>query len=720
MKARIKITGFLGLTILIVSIIMLIFMLLGAGRIRKSGKTMITEITDNAEANIKQELIDLSKNIGNYALAIETEIDRNMLNAANVLYEADRLTGGRLTTENMETLKQQTGMSDLYLCDMNGIFTLSTEPETTGRSLFDIWDGYAMLVTGESDYLPSDLKIKVDTGEIFKTTAIPRANTRGILETALDAGVIEEYLQNFINTNSKIRSMNLFDSTLLTLTENRRTGTRPVYTKGGYAPQGKTEISGLFKDSSKINISFNRESAQVYYPVIDGGRVRYVLFMDIDTSGYFGTDELIKTAISGLARKNSFLNAYFFIFVLAVLIASAGVIYVFTGKFLAPFNFFNAALDSFSKGDFAVTAPKEFINRGDETGEISASFMNAANKIKDLIMNIKNGTTSLSNIVIDLSGKMEETSASINQITKNIRSIKENAQNQNAGVTQNHTAVEQINEHIKKLCEQIENQSSNISQASSLVEQMVANIRSVTETLINNSSNVNTLSEASEIGRAGLQKVAANIQEIAQESEGLLQINFVMQNIASQTNLLSMNAAIEAAHAGELGMGFAVVADEIRKLAENSGKQSKIISSILKKIKGSIDNITKSTENVMDKFKAIDTSIRVVTDQEENARNSMKEQEAGSKQILEGFGSLNEITRKIKDDSYGMLNNTKEAVSESEKLKKSAQDIAYAIDETADGADKINAAIDNVNQASIKNREAIAALINEAARFKTG
>jgi len=150
---------------------------------------------------------------------------------------------------------------------------------------------------------------------------------------------------------------------------------------------------------------------------------------------------------------------------------------------------------------------------------------------------------------------------------------------------------------------------------------MIANIDSVTGTLVSNAGNVKTLQDASEAGRAGLQEVAADIQEIARESEGILEINSVMANIASQTNLLSMNAAIEAAHAGETGKGFAVVADEIRKLAESSGEQSKTIGTVLKKIKGSIDKIKRSTENVLNKFEAIDSSVRTVAQQEENIRN---------------------------------------------------------------------------------------------------
>jgi len=116
------------------------------------------------------------------------------------------------------------------------------------------------------------------------------------------------------------------------------------------------------------------------------------------------------------------------------------------------------------------------------------------------------------------------------------------------------------------------------------------------------------LQSSSEEGGHGLKEVSVDIQEIAKESDGLMEINAVMENIASQTNLLSMNAAIEAAHAGEAGKGFAVVADEIRKLAESSSDQSKTIGTVLKKIAESIKNITGSTDNVLKKFEAIDAA----------------------------------------------------------------------------------------------------------------
>jgi methyl-accepting chemotaxis protein len=173
-----------------------------------------------------------------------------------------------------------------------------------------------------------------------------------------------------------------------------------------------------------------------------------------------------------------------------------------------------------------------------------------------------------------------------------------------------------------------------------------------------------------------LQEVAANIQEIARESAGLLEINAVMENIASQTNLLSMNAAIEAAHAGESGKGFAVVASEIRKLAESSTAQSKTIGAVLKKIKDSIDRITKSTDGVLVKFEIIGAGIQTVTDQEKAVRDAMEEQGSGSKDILEAISRLKELTDLVKERSSEMLRGSQEVIGESRGLGHLTEEIA--------------------------------------------
>jgi methyl-accepting chemotaxis protein len=358
------------------------------------------------------------------------------------------------------------------------------------------------------------------------------------------------------------------------------------------------------------------------------------------------------------------------------------------------------------------------VSSKDEIGNLALYFNKTLEKIKKLIIVIKREAASLQNIGNDLASNMTETAAAINEITANIQGIKGRVINQSASVTETNATMEQVIVNIDKLNDHVEHQSSNVSQASSAIEEMVANINSVTQTLVKNNENVKVLQEASEVGRGGLQEVATDIQEIARESEGLLEINAVMENIASQTNLLSMNAAIEAAHAGEAGKGFAVVADEIRKLAESSSEQSKTIGTVLKKIAESIKKITKSTENVLTRFEAIDSGVKTVAEQEGNIRNAMEEQGQGSKQVLDSVSNVSGLTRKVKSGSEEMLQGSREVMNESRNLEKMTQEITSGMNEMASGADQVNVAVNHVNEISGKNRDGINNLMTEVMRFK--
>jgi len=406
-----------------------------------------------------------------------------------------------------------------------------------------------------------------------------------------------------------------------------------------------------------------------------------------------------------------------FIIAFAVIALAALIVFFIAKSITKPIVMLVNTLKDISEGEGDLTATIT-VSSKDEIGSLALYFNKTLEKIKNLVINVKGEAAELSGIGNNLASNMTETAAAINEITANIQSIKDRVINQSASVSQTHATMEQLTANLHKLNEHVENQSSHVAQASSAIEQMLANIGSVTNTLVNNAGNVKTLKEASEVGRAGLQEVATDIQEISRESEGLLEINAVMKNIASQTNLLSMNAAIEAAHAGEAGKGFAVVADEIRKLAVSSSEQSKTIGTVLKKIKSSIDNIMRSTGNVLDKFEAIDTGVKTVADQEDNIRASMEEQTTGSKQVLEGVSVVNELTRQVKSASQQMLDGAKEVIMESDNLDKATQEITGGMNEMASGADQINVAVNHVNGISGKNREGIDVLIREVSKFK--
>lgn len=409
---------------------------------------------------------------------------------------------------------------------------------------------------------------------------------------------------------------------------------------------------------------------------------------------------------------------FFVIISTVIVVIATAVTMVFVSRSIVkPILDIAVMLKDISEGEGDLTRRLE-VKSKDEISDMAHYFNLTIDKIKALVMIIKQQSVALFDIGNELASNMGETAAAVNQIASNIQSIKAQTVNQSASVTETNATMGQITDNIEQLNKHIENQSENIARSSSAIEEMIANITSVTQTLVRNGDNVKKLADASEIGRNGLQEVATDIQGIARESEGLLEITAVMENIASQTNLLSMNAAIEAAHAGESGKGFAVVADEIRKLAESSGEQSKTIAGILKKIKESIDKIMKSTDSVLNRFEAIDQGVKTVSEQEDNIRRSMEEQNAGSQQILESIGLLNSITKLVKTGSEEMRTGSREVVSESKNLAGLTQEITNGMNEMASGAGQINIAVSRVSDISVENKKHIDTLVNEISKFK--
>jgi len=415
--------------------------------------------------------------------------------------------------------------------------------------------------------------------------------------------------------------------------------------------------------------------------------------------------------IHSLRRNSTVILIVAFVLSSAIAVIMASL----ASTFLKPVKLLAQALADTAGGDLTKRLPEV---GNDEVTQASRSYNRTMEELRKMITAIKQQAGTLADIGANLASNMTNTASAMNQIAENIQSIKGRVLNQSASVTETNATMEQVTVNINKLSGQVDNQTGAVSQASSAIEEMIANIQSVTMTLTKNLENVHALQEASETGKASLQDVASDVREIVRESEGLLEINAVMENIASQTNLLSMNAAIEAAHAGEAGRGFAVVADEIRKLAESSSEQSKTIGVVLKKIKESMDKISRSTENVMNKFEAIDQGVKTVAEQEEIIRHAMEEQGHGSRQVLSAAGQVGEITGQVRGSSIEMLEGSKEVISESQNLERATQEITNGVNEMAAGTEQVNQAVNTVNELSDKTQENISTLTRAVAQFK--
>ena len=365
----------------------------------------------------------------------------------------------------------------------------------------------------------------------------------------------------------------------------------------------------------------------------------------------------------------------------------------------------NKFSDDLSNKDYATKDIPILIRS--ELGMLSNSMNAIKNSTKKILNGFANSVKTSTETALNLKQEMAAASENLSGINENVSSVNTEMTNQASGVEEASATIKQIIERTNDLNSNIESQSAAVTQSSAAVEEMVANIRSVNNILTKNSEAVNELSIASDEGRHSVESAVKTSQDCITQSASLMEASSIIQSIASQTNLLAMNAAIESAHAGEAGKGFAVVADEIRKLAEQSSAQGKAIGSSLKGISASIELIAKNTKEVQKNFDKIYELSSTVKSQEGVVMNAMTEQAQGNQQVLDAMKNINEITVSVAEGSTEMLAGGKQIITEMEILSKVTAAIHEHMNEMTASIEGVFGAMKNVTDASAKNQNDI-------------
>ena len=379
--------------------------------------------------------------------------------------------------------------------------------------------------------------------------------------------------------------------------------------------------------------------------------------------------------------------------------------------------FVGKSIKTLSSGDADLTLriPAKGNNEFSELGADVNAFMEI---LQTLVKKLNEAQVSLEQIGEELGVNSQETASATSQIMANISSVRMQAETQSVAVSETTTVLEQSGESVNELVALINNQVAGITQASAAIEQMIGNISAVSNSIKIMAQSFKVLDSNVNDGNQKLENVGNKVLQMATQSKMLLEANNMIAQVASQTNLLAMNAAIEAAHAGEAGRGFSVVADEIRKLAETSSAQSKNINTELKEITASIQNIVSLSNEARNSYDSIVTQLNSTDSIMEQINNAMAEQSAASTQILEALADMKDQSASVNDKSVNLQKGIENVQNNMNVVTQVSDVILGSMDEMSAGSQEISTSSQNVSNLAQQTRDNIELMDNLLKQFK--
>ena len=375
------------------------------------------------------------------------------------------------------------------------------------------------------------------------------------------------------------------------------------------------------------------------------------------------------------------------------------IIFYVSQSIVRPVRKISLMVEDIAKGEADLSKTLE-VQSNDELGDIASSINTFIVKLRDIIRKMKsaiNSAADVQNKVTDSTKTAESFTQMMVSAVSSAFTLMDDAKNEMLGISQK---LEDISMEVDGFKVTVENGTAVVSQSSTATNEIVATINNISSNVSGNAESLQRLAELSEDGKNRMDENAALIKQIHNSTKSMFDAIKVVNGIAQQTNLLAMNAAIEAAHAGEAGKGFAVVAEEIRKMAEDSSKNASIISKNLIDAAKLVETVTVSNTATAEVFNDLNQQVR---------RQALVLAEVSSA-MLELAHSGNELL----DISYVSRDSMAAVDNGASKIENSIVEINVLIKHISTNVDRVFEMIGDVKTQNVEFGESMSNLSQEA------
>ncbi|MGB9639541.1 MAG: methyl-accepting chemotaxis protein [Anaerolineales bacterium] len=449
--------------------------------------------------------------------------------------------------------------------------------------------------------------------------------------------------------------------------------------------------------------------------------------------------------------------------VVLIILGLLGIWYAFRSIAIRPIKVLQDAAKKLAQGETDISGLEKVANRPDELGDVGKAFnelvqfydeisnvsqevsqgnlqvevharsekdvlgnaiKNMINSLKQLISRLAASATQLSEASVQLANVATQAGQATNQIAATVQQVAKGTSQQSESVNRTAASVEQMSRAINGVARGAQEQAQAVAKASSITTQITTTIQKVAgnaQAMVKDSLESTTVAQSGaktvEETVQGMEQIktkvnisAQKVEDMGQRSNQIGAIVETIEDIASQTNLLALNAAIEAARAGEHGKGFAVVADEVRKLAERSSHATKEIAELVKSIRNSVAEAISAMGETLKEVEAgaskssqagqaLSAIIRTaesVKQQAELTAEAARMMDAASNDLVSAMDSVSAVVEENTAATEEMAASSNEVTEAIENIASVSEENSAAIEEVSASAEEMSAQVQEV------------------------